>query len=427
LVFSNCKNNELKNKVLLPYSIIRFSQSFFIGIFLPIITLLQLDKGRSLFDVGIAAGIYSGTVLIFELPTGNLADLIGRKVVFILSLISLLFSSIVFTFSDSIIHFGIGFMLFGLYRAMASGSMEAWYVDELKYIDNKINLQKYIAIANTSASIGGIMGSVLCGIVPITFGIFLKSKFEVSVFSGNLIVLLLMNILLIFYVLRFTSERKVEIKTEGQPKIKELNNFIIETIQQGIKNKIILILLIATFIWGYCFAGVEFYWQPQIKNIMGANFKVWVLSIVSTAYFLFGFIGNISITRICLLFNNRYNRILLFLRLLLGFTLIILAFQSSLIPFIIIFLFLNLFASMHESPYKSIFNENIDSKRRSSVLSLESLIMESGGLIGVLIAGVISEYFSIRNAWCLSGVIFIISGFLYLKITNGKENLKNDQ
>ena len=380
-------------KVLIPYSIIRYCQTFFIGIFLPIITLLQLDKGRSLFDVGITAGIYSGTVLIFELPTGNLADLIGRKVVFILSLMFLTISSIVFIFSDSIIHFGLGFMFFGLYRAMASGSMEAWYVDELKYIDKRINLQEFIAIANTSASIGGIVGSILCGIIPITFGAFLKSKFDISIFSGNLIIILLMSVLLIFYVLRFTTENKIEYKAKNHPDIKDFNNFIIETIRYGIKNKIILILLITTFIWGYFFAGVEFYWQPKIRSIMDSNFKVWILSIVSTAYFLFGFIGNISITRICLFLKNRYIRILFILRLLLGFTLILLSFQNSLIPFIIIFLFLNMFAAMHVSPYKSIFNENTDSKRRSSVLSLESMIMESGGLIGVFIAGVISEYF----------------------------------
>ena len=154
------------------------SMELFVGIFLPIITLLQLDKGCTLFDVGITAGIYSGTVLVFELPTGNLADLIGRKIIFILSLASLTVSSLIFIFSNTIIHFGLGFMFFGLYRAMASGSMEAWYVDELKYIDKKINLQKFIAIANTSASVGGIIGSVLCGIIPITFGEFLKSNSE---------------------------------------------------------------------------------------------------------------------------------------------------------------------------------------------------------------------------------------------------------
>ena len=59
---------------------------FIIGIMLPVITLLQLEKGLNLFQISITMSIYSATVVLLELPTGGLADTIGRKRVYLISL-----------------------------------------------------------------------------------------------------------------------------------------------------------------------------------------------------------------------------------------------------------------------------------------------------------------------------------------------------
>jgi MFS family permease len=341
--------------------------------------------------------------------------LIGRKIVFIVSLIFFLISGIVFLFSDSIINFGLGFMLFGFYRAMASGSIEAWFIDELHILNKTINLQKQIAFTNTFAALGGILGSVLCGIIPITFGNIIYSNYKLSTFSGNLIIMILVIFFLIIFVIIIISERSVNIIPKEKIKYQRiilLWKYIIDTLKYGIEKKTILFILIAMFVWGFSFSGIEFFWQPKIQNLMGSEFKIWILSIVSTAYYIFGLIGNVIITRICILFKNNYLRILFIIRLSFGITLILLAFQKSLIIFIILFLCLNLLASMHVSPHKSILNMQIDRKRRSSVLSLESLFMELGGLFGVFFVGVIADYYSIKSAWFIRGIIFLLSGFI---------------
>ncbi len=67
-----------------------FNQSFhwfMTGLLIPVLTLLLLKKGLSLFQVGIALGVYSGFAILFELPTGGLADSIGRKRVYLISLV----------------------------------------------------------------------------------------------------------------------------------------------------------------------------------------------------------------------------------------------------------------------------------------------------------------------------------------------------
>lgn len=58
---------------------------FILGIVVPVIALLQLEKGLNLFQIGISMAIHSGTVVILELPTGGLSDTIGRKQVYLLT------------------------------------------------------------------------------------------------------------------------------------------------------------------------------------------------------------------------------------------------------------------------------------------------------------------------------------------------------
>lgn len=377
--------------------------------------MYQIESGCSLLEVGITAGIYSATVLFLELPTGNLADLISRKIVYLIALVFFLLSGFVFLYSNTVVHFGIGFFLFGVFRAMASGSIEAWFIDELHIINKSINLQKHIAITNSYALSGGILGSIFCGIIPITLGAFMQFKFAMSLYTGNFVILISVCFFLLFFVHFFIFETPIKQERKNN-KSGILIQSISDTLKMGFKNKIILILLLAMFAWGFTFSGIEFFWQPKIKLLMSSDFKIWILSVVSTLYYIFGLLGNNVITKICLLFKNDYAKILFYIRLLFGLILLILGFQESLILFIVLFVFLNMLASMHNSPHKSLLNEQVDREMRSSILSLESLFMEIGGLLGVLAIGFIAEIYSIKMGWIVGALIFIISGFLYTSI-----------
>ncbi len=67
------------------YIINRFFHWFIIGMIIPIIALYQIEKGLDLFQIGITGGFYSGTILLLELPTGALADEMGRKNIYLIS------------------------------------------------------------------------------------------------------------------------------------------------------------------------------------------------------------------------------------------------------------------------------------------------------------------------------------------------------
>jgi len=69
----------MRKKLLFIYALNQTFHWFIVGLLIPVMALLQLEKGLDLFQIGITIAVYSGTVILLELPTGGLADAIGRK------------------------------------------------------------------------------------------------------------------------------------------------------------------------------------------------------------------------------------------------------------------------------------------------------------------------------------------------------------
>ncbi|MGH3716367.1 MAG: MFS transporter [Micromonosporaceae bacterium] len=91
--------------------------------------LLMQVRGLSLAGVGVAFAAYGITVAILELPTGGLADVIGRRTVLAVSAGVGIAAMLGMAFATSLWQFVALSMLKGVSRALSSGPAEAWYVD----------------------------------------------------------------------------------------------------------------------------------------------------------------------------------------------------------------------------------------------------------------------------------------------------------
>lgn len=122
-------------------------------------------RGLSLGQIGIAEGIFHLTSFLFEIPSGALADLAGRKRVMIAGRIFSFFSALILLFSTEFWQFILGFVLSALSYNLNSGSEEALIYDSMKCIGEEKNYIKVngrmdvlIEIASgTAMFFGGIL------------------------------------------------------------------------------------------------------------------------------------------------------------------------------------------------------------------------------------------------------------------------------
>lgn len=121
-----------------------------LGVVIPVLTLFFLDRGLNLAQVGFVMAVSSATILLMELPTGGLADSFGRKRLFLLARSLKIVSLLFFLIMHSVPGFVLGTFLWGMSRALGSGTMGAWFVDEHKRIASSAPLQASLAKVETA-------------------------------------------------------------------------------------------------------------------------------------------------------------------------------------------------------------------------------------------------------------------------------------
>ncbi len=403
------------------YTLNQTTHWFIVGLFFPVMILFLIDKGLDNLQIGTTVGVYSAALVFLELPTGGLSDSIGRKRVYLISVTVQLASTLWMMFAWNYVGLLVGFLGTGTARALSSGTIDAWFVDEFKRTEPKGDLQKAIAKANIVIPAGIAVGSLLGGLVPMTLGDFLEERYGVGVYTANLAVI--SAVLVIQFVATSVLIVEVANKAHSMTALSGLKRFpeVISTaVKYGVKNRVILTLMIASLALGFGMIGVEVFWQPQLKGLLGEDDASWVFGVMAAGYFLAASVGNVLITPLCSRFGQRYVQILLGLRLAMGSSLVLLALQSTVLGFAAFFMIFLLINGMSNSPHATVFNSQVPGERRSTLMSFESFVVQIGVLAGSLIFGYVAEVFSIPTAWTIAGCVLLASSAAYLALSSRK-------
>jgi MFS family permease len=122
-------------------------------------------KGLPLWQIGLLEGIFHVTGFLSELPTGAIADLMGRKKIIIISRVSTIISSVLIISASNFWLFALGFIFSAWGYNLLSGSEEALIYDSFIYINKEKKYYKFqsrlaiiIEIAQgLSTFIGGVL------------------------------------------------------------------------------------------------------------------------------------------------------------------------------------------------------------------------------------------------------------------------------
>lgn len=395
-----------------------------VGIMVPVMTLVLRRIGLSLLEVGFALAAYSLTTVLLEVPSGALSDLWGRRRTYSLGTICDLASVGLLVYAPSVGVVVVASALRGVGRAFASGSLDALAIEALRRESPDYDLQLFFSTVGMAIPAGLAVTSFLGGFLPELSSVpgfrSISGWSPAGPFSVNLVVhgVLVALAGALAWVL-FSEERPVARHHHTTGPRPGLVRQIADSVSFGVRSKRLAMLLFSSVAAGLVLLSVETFWQPRLNQIMTAE-TVRVFGILSSAYFAVAVVGSaVSPLVVRLLGGNRAVGLIAF-RVLSALVLGVLAAQTGTAGFSVAYLAFFLLYAAGNPAHEAMLNELVPDERRSTLISVNSLMVQVGGFGGSLLFGVLSERFGIPVSWTVAAVGFALSAAFFVPLVRGE-------
>ena len=398
------------------YYSLEFLNWFAVGLPLALIILLMQARGLDLFAIGLLNGVFALTIVLLELPTGGLADAIGRKPVALLSSLFTLAASVVFLFAFSFAPFALAFTLLGVGRALASGALGAWFVDSLLEAEPELDLQPPLAHAGTFVILGLSLGTLLGGLIPQLFrGLPADGSAVFTPLAMTLLASIGVKLVGTLGIVLFVRERRVE--REAAASASSVPRILGEALTLSRRNPIVLLLLAGNTVAAIALMSVETFWQPRFAEWLGgATENSATFGLLMTGAFAVGVVGNLASIPLSRLLGKRYGLVAALMQGFAGLAVVALALQTGAAPAALFFWLYYLGNATLGSPVGAMFNQEVPAERRSSMQSVMSLAGYAGSLLGSVVLGYLAENVSVGAAWLVAGGVLALSAWVYLRV-----------
>lgn len=377
------------------------------GLLVPVLVLLMLHRGLSIGEVGIATAANGIVVLILELPTGGLADAIGRRPVLVaatvidLAAVSLLF------FADSLVIFALVFALQGIYRALDSGPLEAWYVDTALELDPSADIESGLsaggAAAGTTAAAGALLSAGIVAAAPFPTIDPLAAPLLIAIAvraaeAAALAVLMVEN---------------PGVRRTGGAAVGQVPTIVMQSVSRVRRSPVLLSLLSVQFFWGAGVAAVEVLTPPKIADSVGATDSAAVLFGVATAgVWLTSALGSALIPRVTRVVS--VCKAAAMLRLLEGAAVVAVGLIGGIAWFFVAYLALYLFDGAARPVHQGLIHRRVAGANRATIVSVGSMMAMIADAVGLITFGWLAETTSVATALVVGGAVMAMAAPLYL-------------
>ena len=125
--------------------------------------LAFLDKGLSYFEIGILIGFREVCTNLFEIPSGAIADLYGRRRAMIFSFFAYIASFVIFAVSKSLFPLFAAMFFYGLGDAFRSGTHKAMIFDWLRLQGRSDEKTKIYGFTRSWSQMGSAVSVLIAG------------------------------------------------------------------------------------------------------------------------------------------------------------------------------------------------------------------------------------------------------------------------
>jgi MFS family permease len=363
-------------------------------------TLFLLDAGLDIFEVFIANAAFTAGMVIFEIPTGVVADTSGRRRSFLLSAVTLLVSTLAYV---AIAALGGGLALFvaasvvlGLGFSFYSGAVEAWLVDALKATGYQGELDRVFArgemVSGAAMLVGSVAGGLL-GNLDLTWPFVVRALLLGGVFLVGL---------------RWMHDVGFTPRTTTLAAMPaEMRQVLRDSVEFGWRSSPVrLLMLVSLFQGGYLMWG--FYaWPPYFLELLGRD-AVWVSGVVAALVALSTIAGNSLVelfTRVC----GKRTTLLLWAAAVMVAAVVGVGLAGSFWLALALLLVATVAEGVAMPVQQAYLHQVVPSSQRATVVSSVSLVASAGGIGGQLGLGYVARAQSVAAGYVTGGLTLLLA------------------
>jgi MFS family permease len=377
--------NDLARRIQRVYLTLQLGNTLAASFIWGINTLFLLDAGLSNLEAFAANAFFTAGMVLFEVPTGVVADVWGRRVSYLLGTLTLAGSTLLYWLlwvtRAPFWPWAIVSMLLGLGFTFFSGAVEAWLVDALHFAEYEGTLESVMGKGQMVSGAAMLGGSVLGGVIAQATSLGVPFLMRVGVLVA-----------MFFVAARMMRDLGFTPEPSAHP-LQDMRKLFHASVDYGLRNPPVRwVMLAAPFSSGvgiYTFYALQPYllelWgDPKAYSIAGL-----AAAIVAGAQILGGYLAPFFRR----LFRKRTSALILG-TLTSAAALAALGLTSSFwVALLLLAVWAMVFAA--EMPIRQAYlNDMIPSRQRATVLSFDSLMGNTGGVVIQPALGKVADAYS---------------------------------
>jgi MFS family permease len=363
-------------------------------------TIFLLDAGLSNVEAFAANAFFTVGMVIFEIPTGVVADTRGRQLSYVLGAATLLLATLLYWVMWQI-HaplwgWAIASILLGLGFTFFSGATEAWLVDALTATGFQGHLDHVFGRAQTVGGAAMLGGTVAGGFIAQATNLGVPYLIRAAMLGVTLLV-----------ALRFMRDIGFS-PDRGASPVKAIRNVLKGSIDGGLRNpRVRWLMLAAPFTAG---TGIYVFYaaQPYLLELYGDPNAYSIAGLAAAIFAGVQIGGGLLVPYVRRLFGRRTDA------LLIGgvVSVVILAILGLKPSFVAALSLLAIWAAVGAvtRPLRQTFlNGVIPSEQRATVLSFDSLMGSTGGVFAQPVLGRVADVSGYAASYLISAAVQVVA------------------
>jgi MFS family permease len=359
-------------------------------------TIFLLDAGLDNAEAFAANAFFTVGQVVFEVPTGVVADTRGRRFSYLLGAATLLVSTLLYLLMWQVhaplLGWAIASILLGLGFTFFSGATEAWLVDALTATGFTGHLEHVFGRAQTVSGASMLFGTVAGGVVAQATNLGVPYLIRAAMLGVTLLVAFRF-----MHDLGFTPERDLGPVTA-------VRNVVRGAVDGGLRNPPVRwLMLAAPFSFG---TGIYVFYasQPYLLELYGDRTAYGVAGLAAAIVAGVQIVGGLAVSRVRRLFGRRTTALILGTTLNVSL-LVVLGLTRS-FPIALLLLAGWAFVFAVEAPLRQAFvNGVIPSEQRATVLSFDNLMGSAGGVVAQPVLGRVADVSGYGPSYVVSAAI----------------------